>query len=172
MAETLDAAIPAKVDALAARVLSAACERRLKLATAESCTGGLLASLLTDIPGCSHAFERGFVVYSNAAKREMLGVPAALLDSPGPVSEAVARAMAEGALSHSDAGLALAVTGYADPAPGSEGVSGRVHFAVARKGGATRHQVETFGPVGRGEVRVRSLDVALRLLWRAIGGPA
>lgn len=170
MAEALDPAVPAKVDELARRVLQEACARHLKLATAESCTGGLLASLLTDIPGDSHAFERGFVTYSNDAKREMLGVSPKLLESPGPVSEETARAMAEGALQRSRADIALAVTGYADPAPDNGGEGGLVHFAVARKGGRTLHRCETFGPIGRAEVRVRSLDAGLRMLWEAIGG--
>lgn len=172
MAEALDPAVPGKVDELAHRVLKEAGARRLKLATAESCTGGLLASLLTDIPGDSHAFERGFVTYSNDAKREMLGVPPKLLETPGPVSEEVARAMAEGALRHSRADLALAVTGYADPAPDSMGGAGLVHFAVARRGAATRHRCEEFGPVGRAEVRIRSLEASLRMLWEAISGSA
>ncbi|MEI9965273.1 MAG: CinA family protein [Caulobacteraceae bacterium] len=121
---------------MARRVLDEARRRRLRLVTAESCTGGLLASLLTDIPGCSHAFERGFVVYTEDAKRELLGVPAHLLQSPGPVSEEVARAMAEGALAHSHGDLAIAVTGYADGLAGPAGKSGIVHFAVARRGRA------------------------------------
>lgn len=170
MAETLDAAIPPKVDELAQRVLAEACQRRLKLVTAESCTGGLLASLLTDIPGASHCFERGFVVYTNQAKAELLGVPPTLLDSPGPVSEPVARAMAEGALRKSRGDIALAVTGYADAAPGGEGTAGLVHFAAARKGGITRHQVERYGPLGRGPVRVKALETSLQLIWDAISG--
>jgi nicotinamide-nucleotide amidase len=168
MAEALDAAIPPKVDELARRVLDEACSRRLTLATAESCTGGLLASLLTDIPGCSHAFERGFVTYSNDAKRELLDVPAALLESPGPVSEEVARAMAEGALRHSKADIGLAVTGFADSVPGGE--PGLVHFAAARRGAPTRHRLERFGPLGRAEVRIRSLEISLRLIWEAVSG--
>lgn len=172
MAEALDAAIPASIDDLARRVLQAASARGLKLATAESCTGGLLASLLTDIPGHSHAFERGFVTYSNEAKQELLGVPPALLDSPGPVSQDVARAMAEGALRRSHAAIAIAITGYADAAPGAEGSAGLVHFAVARRGGVTRHRMKRFGPVGRAEVRIRSLDTALRLAWDALSGRA
>src|SRR3954465_1326541 len=107
MAEALDPAMPPEVDALAQRVLREACARDLLLATAESCTGGLLASLLTDIPGKSHAFERGFVTYSNAAKTELLGVGETLLADHGAVSEAAARAMAEGAIAHSQADLAV-----------------------------------------------------------------
>jgi nicotinamide-nucleotide amidase len=168
MAEALDAAIPARVDALARRVLDEACARRLKLVTAESCTGGLLASLLTDIPGCSHAFERGFVTYSNDAKRELLGVPAGLLESPGPVSEEVALAMAEGALRNSRGDISLAVTGFADASPGGE--AGLVHFAVGRRGAAARHSRQRFGPLGRAQVRIRSLEVSLRLIFEAMNG--
>src|SRR3954452_20557908 len=111
MAEALDPAIPPELDRLAQAVLSRACDRELTLATAESCTGGLLASLLTDVPGMSHAFERGFVTYTNDAKHQMLGVPLAVLDGPGAVSKACAIAMAEGALANSGAHLAVSVTG-------------------------------------------------------------
>ena len=164
----LAAALPDRVRNAAHAVMRQACDAGLGIVTAESCTGGLLASLLTDIPGCSHAFERGFVTYSNDAKRELLGVPAALLESPGPVSEEVARAMAEGALRHSKADIGLAVTGFADSVPGGE--PGLVHFAAARRGAPTRHRMERFGPLGRAEVRIRSLDVSLRLIWAAMSG--
>src|SRR5436309_11683435 len=106
MAEALDPAIPPELDRLAQAVLSRACDRKLKLVTAESCTGGLLASLLTDVPGMSHAFERGFVTYTHDAKHEMLGVPREVLETRGAVSEACARAMAEGALARSRGDLA------------------------------------------------------------------
>src|SRR5690349_7197615 len=127
MAEALDPAIPAAVDELAKFVLREACDRGLTLSTAESCTGGLLASLLTDIPGRSHAFERGFVTYTNAAKHEMLGVSLEVLDTQGAVSEAAARAMAEGAIAHSPAEIAVSITGYAEGGPGEP--AGLVHFA-------------------------------------------
>ena len=97
MAEALKLDIPDELDQLAKAVLKTACDRDLRLASAESCTGGLLASLLTDIPGCSHAFERGFVVYTDEAKNELLGVPKAILETDGAVSEAAARALAAGA---------------------------------------------------------------------------
>src|SRR5688500_14390899 len=106
MAEVLDPAIPPDIDRLAEQVLREACDRNLKLAAAESCTGGLLASLLTDLPGLSHAFERGFVVYTHEAKHQMLGVPQEVLDNDGAVSERCARAMAEGAIAHSKAEVA------------------------------------------------------------------
>ncbi len=149
-------------------MLQQACDRGVTLVTAESCTGGLLASLLTDIPGCSHAFERGFITYTDDAKREMLGVPQALLDSPGPVSVEVARAMAEGALRHSRGDIALAVTGYADDAPGAPGRTGLVHLAVARRGGTLRCLKQQFGPIGRGHVRIRTLEAALKLISTAL----
>jgi nicotinamide-nucleotide amidase len=162
MAEALDPAVPRDVEELAQAVLQAACDQDLLLAAAESCTGGLLASLLTDIPGKSHAFERGFVTYTDAAKHEMLDVPRAVLARDGAVSEPCARAMAEGALARSRADLAVSITGYAeaeDPA-----LAGLVHFACARQGRPTVHRVARFGDVGRAEVRIRALDVALGML--------
>ncbi|CAN7283875.1 CinA family protein [Phenylobacterium sp. LjRoot219] len=168
MAEALDPAIPAEVDALAKRVLDEACSRGLMLATAESCTGGLLASLLTDIPGASHAFERGFVTYTDDAKLEMLGVPLAMLETNGAVSAPVARAMAEGALAFSRADVAVAITGFAD---GGSGEAGLVHFACARAGEAARHRVERFGEIGRAAVRLAALKTALAMLHEALGDP-
>ena len=169
MAEALDPAIPRRVDDLACEVLELACDQELKLVTAESCTGGLLASLLTDIPGLSHAFERGFVTYSNEAKHELLGVSDELLASPGPVSEPVARAMAEGALTASQGDIALSITGFAEKDPDSGQPGGLVHFALARTGDATVHREERYGEVGRAEVRVRSLQTALEMMRAALG---
>lgn len=166
MAEALDSAIPDEVERLAQAVLDGACARGLKLATAESCTGGLLASLLTDIPGKSHAFERGFVTYTDAAKHEMLGVASGILEHDGAVSEAAARAMAEGALEASQADLAVAVTGFTDGAP--HGCAGLVHLACARRGGATLARVERFGDLGRAEVRFAALRTALQLLLQGL----
>ncbi|WP_334164470.1 CinA family protein [Phenylobacterium sp.] len=162
MAEALDPAIPTAVDELAQSVLRGACDRDLKLAAAESCTGGLLASLLTDIPGTSHAFERGFVTYTDEAKHEMLGVPMEILQSDGAVSERAARAMAEGAIANSCADIAVSITGYAEGGPGQP--AGLVHFASARKGGPTVHKEMRYGDVGRAEVRLRALDTALRMM--------
>lgn len=167
--ETLAPSLPDRIDRLALSVLKAACSAQLKLATAESCTGGLLASLLTDIPGCSHAFERGFVVYTDEAKAEALGVRPALLERKGAVSEAVARAMAEGALARSHADVVVAITGYAESPEGCEGQPGLVHFACARHGAPTLHRREVYGDVGRGEVRLRRLETSLELLARQIG---
>lgn len=164
MAEALDPAVPDWLDALAGQVLAEACDRGLKLVTAESCTGGLLASFLTDIPGRSHAFERGFVVYTDDAKHEALGVPQAVLSKEGAVSEAAARAMAEGALSASAGDLAVSITGYAEagPEPGQE--AGLVHFALARRHRPTVHRGERFGSIGRAGVRLACLRVALEML--------
>ena len=169
MAEALDPAIPDEIDASARRVLESACEQELMLVTAESCTGGLLASLLTDIPGCSHAFERGFVVYASEAKHEMLGVARALLDDPGPVSEPVARALAEGALAHSRGHISLAITGFAGKGEREEDVAGLVHFASARRGGQTVHRVEHFGDIGRAAVRIECLRVGLEMMEAQLG---
>lgn len=168
-AEALAPAIPVRIDRLAEAVLQTACRKRLTLATAESCTGGLLASLLTDIPGCSHAFERGFVVYTDEAKHEMLGVPAAVLDRDGAVSAAAARAMAEGALAHSKADVAVSITGYTESPPGGEGEAGLVHFACARHGAPTLHRRERLGDVGRAAVRLVCLQTALELIREQIG---
>jgi nicotinamide-nucleotide amidase len=162
MTETLHEVLPDDVDALVGRVLKQACALELKLATAESCTGGFLASLLTDVSGCSHAFERGFVTYTNAAKHELLGVAGDVLDDPGPVSEVVARAMAEGALARSHADLAISITGFAGPGPGA--TPGLVHFATARRGGETRHRRRQFAEHDRAGVRLRCIATALDML--------
>jgi nicotinamide-nucleotide amidase len=167
MTETLSPVLPDEVDAAARAVLERACDKHLAIATAESCTGGLLASLLTDVEGASHAFERGFVVYSDEAKAEILGVPPELIDGDGAVSEAVARRMAEGALKYSKAQIALAVTGFAGAgAPGDE--PGLVHFACARDGRPTAHREEHFGDIGRGPVRIECLRVGLDMLSEAL----
>ncbi len=138
------------------------------VATAESCTGGLVAAALTDIPGSSDVVERGFVTYSNAAKTELLGVPADLIATHGAVSEPVARAMAEGALRASPADLAVAVTGIAGPGGGTPAKpEGLVHFGAARRGRATVHVRIEFGAIGRGQVRARSVDQALAMLLEA-----
>jgi nicotinamide-nucleotide amidase len=155
----------------AARALLEKCRAQaLRIAAAESCTGGLVASALTAIPGSSDLVERGFVTYSNAAKIEMLGVPAELIARKGAVSMEVALAMAEGALKHSPADVAIAVTGIAGPDGGSEAKPvGLVHIAAARRGGARLHQECRFGDVGRDEVREASVRVALALMARVAG---
>jgi nicotinamide-nucleotide amidase len=156
--------------ARAEALLAAARARGLKVATAESCTGGLIAGALTAIAGSSDVIERGFVTYSNAAKSEDLGVPAALIASHGAVSEAVARAMAEGALTRSQADLAIACTGIAGPGGGRPGKPvGRVHIAVARRGGPTRHEQKDYGAIGRAEVRLATVRDALAMALEVIG---
>ncbi|WP_349372037.1 nicotinamide-nucleotide amidohydrolase family protein [Salinarimonas sp.] len=143
----------------------------LTIATAESCTGGLIAGLLTDIPGSSSVVERGFVTYSNEAKSECLGVSADTLLAHGAVSEATARAMAEGALAASRADVAVSVTGIAGPGGGSaEKPVGLVHLACARRGGETRHRVVRYGDLGRSMVRLRTVADALDLLEDALPG--
>ena len=154
-------------DTLRARaesLLVAARAKGLKIATAESCTGGLVTGLLTEIAGSSDVVERSFVTYSNEAKEQMLGVPHDMLVAYGAVSEQVARAMAQGALKHSRADLAVSVTGVAGPGGGTKDKPvGLVHFAAAR-GDKVVHRECHFGDIGRSEVRLASVDVALTML--------
>lgn len=165
MAEMLSPALPNDIEQLAETVLKRACEREWMLVTAESCTGGVLASLLTDVVGCSHAFERGFVTYTNHAKHEMLGVPTELLADPGPVSEIAARKMAEGALAHSRGQIAVSVTGFAGPGE----APGLVHFGCAVRGGQTTHRREKFACEDRAGVRLEALRTSLQLLQERLG---
>lgn len=158
--ETLSPVLPDEVEEATRRLLVKACERDLMLATAESCTGGMLASLLTDAQGSAHAFERGLVSYTNEAKNEMLGVPMDLIVSEGAVTKPVAIAMAEGALARSRANPAVSITGFADFGDRP----GLVHFACARVGRKTTHRKEQFGPIGRGGTRVESMRVAIEML--------
>jgi nicotinamide-nucleotide amidase len=151
----------------AAALIALARAKGVQIAAAESCTGGMISAALTDIPGASEVFERGFVTYSNAAKVEMLGVQAATLASFGAVSEAVAREMAEGALARSAATLAVAVTGIAGPGGSGAKPEGRVCFALARKGAPVHSETVEFGALGRARVRAASRDHALALLARA-----
>lgn len=160
-----DAALLARAEALIARYAAAG----RKLATAESCTGGLVAGLLTAVPGSSAVVERGFVTYSNDAKAEAIGVPAELIAAEGAVSEPVARAMAEGALSHSWADVAVAITGIAGPGGGSaQKPVGLVHFGLAATGAPTRHLERRYGDLGRGEIRRRAVEDAVALLEGAL----
>ena len=158
--ETLSPVLPDRLEEATRRLLAKACERDLVLAVAESCTGGLLASLLTDVEGVSHAFDRGFVTYSEAAKVEMLGVPEMLIEEKGAVSREVAVAMAEGALDRSRAHIACAVTGFADK--GEE--PGLVHLACARDGRVTAHRAEHFGTIGRGATRIAAMESAVEMM--------
>ncbi|OOY23607.1 damage-inducible protein CinA [Thioclava sediminum] len=151
----------------ASDVLDACKARGLMVATAESCTGGMVAAALTDIPGSSAVVERGFVTYTNDAKREMLGVSAESLDAHGAVSEPVAREMAEGALSHSHAQIAVAITGIAGPGGSEFKPEGRVCFGLAREGAETLVETVEFGALGRDKVREAACDHALALLLSA-----
>jgi nicotinamide-nucleotide amidase len=149
----------------AADLLDACRAKGELIATAESCTGGLVSATLTAVPGSSDAFDRGFVTYSNAAKSEMLGVPYWLIERHGAVSEDVARAMAGGALTHSNASLAVAVTGIAGPDGGTpEKPVGLVHFAAGRPDGPMNHERVVFGDLGRAEVRRRAVERVLSML--------
>jgi len=161
--ETLSPALPADVEQAALDLLNAAVARDLKLATAESCTGGLLASLLTDVEGCGHCFERGFVTYTDEAKIEQLSVPRELIVRHTAVSAPVAEAMARGALANSRADLAVAITGYAGRgAPREE--PGLVFISTFARGGEARTSEHHFGDIGRGDVRLACLRSALKQL--------
>ncbi len=153
-----------------AEALLESCRRIGRMvATAESCTGGLIAASLTAIAGSSDVVDRGFVTYSNEAKMEMLSVPEALLAEYGAVSAPCARAMAEGALAHAQADIAVSITGIAGPGGGSpEKPVGLVHFASARRGGMTAHVEQRFGDRGRGAVRLASVAQAIALLEAAL----
>ena len=168
MSETLQPALPDELDAQAERLMRRLCEEELSVATAESCTGGMLAALLTDIEGAGHGFERGFVTYTKDAKSELLGIDCAILDENEAVSETVARAMAQGALQRSRADIAIAVTGFAGPA-GDGCEEGLVHMALARRHGTTVHREAHFGAIGRGPVRVKALEAMLEMLEHEIG---
>ena len=167
MSETLEPALPDHLDEQAERLMHRLCDAKLTVATAESCTGGMLAALLTDIEGAGHGFDRGFVTYTKESKAELLGIERDILDRNEAVSETVARAMAEGALARSKADIAIAVTGFAGPA-GEGHEEGLVHMALARRDGETVHREEHFGAIGRGPVRVNSLKAMLEMLEHAL----
>lgn len=154
----------------AQRLLAILRQRGVLIATAESCTGGLIAALLTEIPGSSDVVDRGFVTYSNSAKMELLGVPKATLDSVGAVSRETALAMVQGALDHSHAGIAVAVTGVAGPGGGSaEKPVGLVHLAVQRTGMPARHSAQRYGDIGRSGIRLATVTTALDMLFEELG---
>ena len=167
MSETLQRALPQELDRKAERAMRRLCDKELVVATAESCTGGLLASLLTDIEGCGHGFDRGFVTYSGEAKQQLLGVPASLVDHNDAVNADVAKAMAEGALERCEADIALSVTGFAGQA-GDGCEEGLVFMACARRGGETVVEERHFGAIGRGPVRIEALKVLIDMMERAI----
>src|SRR6266852_4593027 len=139
--------------------------KKLKIAAAESCTGGLLAATLTEVAGSSDVFERGFVTYSNDAKQVMLGVPPGTLEIYGAVSRETAQAMATGALAHAPVDLAVSVTGIAGPQGAAAGKPvGLVHFAAASRGGQLVHNERKYGDIGRAQVRRASVEQALAML--------
>ena len=151
------------------KLLQALRDEKLMLATAESCTGGLIAGLFTEVAGSSDVVDRGFVTYSNEAKNECLGVPGDLLEEFGAVSEEVARAMAKGAVHRSRAGISVAVTGVAGPGGGTdEKPVGLVHLAVARSGGDSAHKRLKLGDIGRANVRLATVVEAIGMLEEAI----
>ncbi|MEM8957660.1 MAG: CinA family protein [Pseudomonadota bacterium] len=148
----------------AAELLAKARAAGVTIATAESCTAGLIAGAITEVAGSSDIFDRGFVTYTNTAKQDMLGVSAATLDAVGAVSEEVAREMADGALARSQAERAVAVTGIAGPGGSEFKPEGRVCFALAAEGRATQSETVEFGAIGRREVRAATVAHALDLL--------
>ncbi|MTH79372.1 nicotinamide-nucleotide amidohydrolase family protein [Paracoccus aestuariivivens] len=148
-------------------VLDLARAHGVMIATAESCTGGLIIGRLTDVPGSSRAVDRGYITYSNAAKTEMLGVLPETLEAHGAVSEAVAAEMAQGALARSQAGIAVAVTGIAGPGGSDHKPEGRVCFAIADAWGIRTETVD-FGALGRDNVRAATVEHALELLAAAL----
>jgi len=163
---------PPEVLMLAEKVLRQARNRGWLLATAESCTGGLIASALTAIPGSSDVVERGFVVYSNRAKTEVLDVPVDVIAECGAVSAEVARAMADGALAHSAAHVAVSCTGVAGPGGGTEAKPvGLVYLALARRGHKTRDVECRFGALSRDEIRIKTVVEALQLVLDATRAP-
>ncbi|MFM9938249.1 MAG: CinA family protein [Hyphomicrobiaceae bacterium] len=160
---------PAPLVAEAERLLADLRQRGLKLATAESCTGGLIVAVLTEIAHASEVVDRGFVTYTNDAKMEMLGVSGQNLGAFGAVSREVAIAMAEGALVHSSADLTIAVTGLAGPGGGTAlKPVGLVHLAAARLGAKTAHQECRFGSLNRSDIRLKSIEAALALVRLAM----
>ena len=157
---------------LARALLDLCRSRKLMIATAESCTGGLVAGALTDIPGSSDVIDRGFVTYSNAAKHDLLGVETATLTTFGAVSKETAIAMAVGALEKADVDLAVSITGIAGPGGAVPGKPvGLVHFGVAARDGRIAHREHRFGAIGRSNVRQRSVVEALRMLLELARGP-
>lgn len=161
--------VPADAIELANQVLEIASEQNFTLAAAESCTSGMISATLTEIPGASRAFDRGFVTYSNQAKVEMLDVPAEMIAQCGAVSEEVARAMAEGALDNSHADFVIAVTGIAGPAGGSPGKPvGLVHFALSSRHYDQVHESKIFATMSREGVRAATCEHAMIMLIEAM----
>ncbi|UDF29602.1 UNVERIFIED_ORG: CinA family protein [Roseateles sp. XES5] len=156
---------PEDIEDAARRIVTDFADRKLLIATAESCTAGLIAGVITEIAGSSAVFDRGFVTYSNEAKREMIGVANATLKAHGAVSRPTALEMAEGAIGNSAANISVAVTGIAGPGGGSEEKPvGLVHLAAARTGRATLHREMRYGDIGRNAVRLATVRTALEML--------
>lgn len=156
---------PADIEDTARRIVTDFAGHGLLIATAESCTAGLIAGAITEISGSSLVFDRGFVSYSNEAKREMIGVANATLKAHGAVSRPVAIEMAEGAIGNSGANISVAVTGIAGPGGGSDDKPvGLVHLAAARRGHPTIHREMRYGDIGRSAVRLATVRSALEML--------
>jgi nicotinamide-nucleotide amidase len=154
-----------ETEAAAVALLDLCKAKKLMVATAESCTGGLVAAALTDIAGSSAVIDRGFVTYTNEAKHQMLGVPLDTLKTFGAVSRETAEAMVRGALGHANADLAVSITGIAGPGGGSpDKPVGLVHFAAVSRDGTTLHAAMRYGDIGRSAVRHKSVLQALRML--------
>ena len=160
---------PLDIEMLARLLIDEARQKSLRLATAESCTGGLVAGAICSIAGASDVFERGFITYTNRAKQEVLGVPGDLLADVGAVSEPVSRMMAEGALENSNAHVAVAITGVAGPGGGSPMKPvGTVHLAVARSNHGVIHRLERFDDTGRADIQIAAVRSALELMREAV----
>ncbi len=163
---------PNDIEDKAKALISAFSERGLNVAAAESCTGGLIVAALTEIPGSSSVVDRGFVTYSNEAKMQMLGVDAATLAAYGAVSRQTALEMVAGALAHSRADVAVAVTGIAGPGGGSiEKPVGLVHLAASARSGGVLHREMRYGDIGRDAVRLETVRTALDMLEEVAGSP-
>lgn len=161
---------PRDIEEAASGIVADFTARKLMIATAESCTAGLIAGAITEIAGSSNVFERGFITYSNEAKQQMIGVSSETLKAHGAVSRPTAIEMAEGAISNSAATISVAVTGIAGPGGGSdEKPVGLVHLAAARKGHETLHREMRYGDIGRSEVRLATVRTALEMLVEISG---
>lgn len=160
-----------EIETLARLLIDEAEGRRLRIVTAESCTGGLVSAAITSISGSSAVFDRGLIVYSNRAKQDLLGVAGDMIADYGAVSEPVARMMAEGALENSNAHVSVAITGVAGPGGGTElKPVGLVHFATCRSNQSVHHRVEQFGDIGREEIQMAATQMALEMLRDRVAG--
>jgi len=160
--------LPEHIEILAKKVIQAGTAKGVFIATAESCTGGLIGGALTDIAGSSAVVDRGFITYTNKAKMQVLGVSADTLREVGAVAEATAREMAEGAIKKSAAHLTVAVTGIAGPGGSEHKPGGRVHLATAGRGGVILHKKMDYGDIGRDKVRLATIETALEMLLSAL----